>query len=310
MAPAAVAAWITFSAHVLAQDVVAFSPEFWKVWGDGQAEVAAYDLTEPHYKAPRRGSAVTIFVSETFSNSARVKADPGKHPPADEFPVIKLNLVKDFQTGIYDYNDMTSVFVAAKAVNNRDAGSPTKISFSSQEWCGHVYHQLLFDAAVIRNTRHSYFDGEGDEQTQLPYPAKGLSADVLLHWARGMAGPQLKPGESREVDLLDSLQTNRDKHVRIAWNKAKLTRSAAAQKITVPAGTFEVEAFEVSSAAGKRTFYVEKASPRRIIRWEDSNGERAEMLRSARLKYWELNKPGGEAELKKLLLSPRPPRTT
>lgn len=292
-----------------AQDAL-YSPDFWKIWGDGQAEVAAYDLTEPHYKAPRRGTVVSIFVSETFSNSARVKSDPGKHPPADEFPVLKLNLVKDFQTGIYDYNDMTSVFVAAKPVNSRGIGYPAKVSFSSQEWCGHVYHQLLFDASAVRSMRHSYFDGEGDQQTQLDYPAGGVSADSLLHWARGMAEPSLKPGESKDVDLLASLQSNRDKHVAIGWSKAKLSRSSGVQKVTVPAGTFEVEVFEATAGGEKRTYFVEKAAPRRIVKWEYSNGEKAEMLRSVRLKYWELNKPGGEAELKKLLLSARPPRTT
>ena len=86
----------------------AFDGSFWKQWGDGQAELAGYDLIFPRYGHPRRGVAVAIFVTETFSNSARVKADPGKHPASDQFPVMKLNLVKDFQTGIYDYNTMTS----------------------------------------------------------------------------------------------------------------------------------------------------------------------------------------------------------
>ena len=55
-----------------------------------------------------------------------MKADPGKHGPADEFPVMKLNLVKDYQTGIYDYNDMLSTFVALAPVNRRLSATPTK----------------------------------------------------------------------------------------------------------------------------------------------------------------------------------------
>src|SRR5260221_12341644 len=76
--------------------------EFWKTWGDGQAELAGYDLAYPRYGQLRNGVAVTIFVSETFSNQLRVKADEGKHPVSDQYPVMKLNLIQDFQTGIYD----------------------------------------------------------------------------------------------------------------------------------------------------------------------------------------------------------------
>src|SRR5258705_1517015 len=112
-----------------AASLPSYDKVFWSVWGDGQAELAGYDLTIPRYNQPRRGVAVTIFVTETFSNTARVKADPGRHPASDEFPVMKLNLVKDYQTGGYDYNEMTSSFVALQPVNGRAAGSPSKIVF-------------------------------------------------------------------------------------------------------------------------------------------------------------------------------------
>src|SRR5213082_2862718 len=99
-----------------------FGDEFWKHWGDGKGELAGYDLTIPRYGQSRKGVAVTVFVTETFSNSLRVKSDPGHHPKSDEFPVMKLNLVEDFATGIYDYNLLTSSFVALSPVNGRSAG--------------------------------------------------------------------------------------------------------------------------------------------------------------------------------------------
>ncbi len=144
-----------------------FGDAFWKQWGDGQAELAGYDLTFSRYGEPRRGTAVAIFVTETFSNEARVKADPGKHAKSDEFPVMKLNLVQDFPTGIYDYNIMTSVFVALAPADGISTGTPAKISFSCQEWCGHVYEQSLYDAKSIRRTSHSYFDGEADRSATI-----------------------------------------------------------------------------------------------------------------------------------------------
>src|SRR5215472_14166548 len=123
-----------------------FGDSFWKRWGDGKGELSSYYLTFPRYGELRKGLAITVFVTETFSNSLRVKSDPGKHPKSDEFPVIKLNLVEDFSTGIYDYNLLTSAFVALAPINGRPAGAATKVSFTSQEWCGNVYGQALFDA--------------------------------------------------------------------------------------------------------------------------------------------------------------------
>jgi hypothetical protein len=288
-----------------------FDAAFWKQWGDGQAELSGYDLTFPRYGHLRRGVAATIFVTEMFSNSLRVKADPGKHAPADQFPAMKLNLVEDFQTGIYDYNVMTSSFIALAPVNGRPAGAPVKISFSSQEWCGQTYQQMLFDAHSIRSASHSYFDGEADQQGELSYPEDGLSEDQLLLWARGQTAPHLAPGEQRTVQLLTSLETARLGHVPLAWNRATVSRSNGQKQIMVPAGAFKVEEWSVNVPGGvRRNYYVEAAPPHRIVRWEASTGERADLLASRRMKYWQMNGPGLESALKELGLSPRPPRTT
>jgi hypothetical protein len=303
--------WILAAAGCCAAGAAGLFPsEFWKVWGDGQAELASYDLVEPHYGKPRQGVAVAIWVSETFSNSARVKADPGKHPKTDEFGVMKLNLVKDFQTGIYDYNDMTSVFVATQAVNGRGPGYATKVSFSSQEWCGNVFHQILLDPAKVRSMRHSYFDGEGDANADLPYPANGVTEDSLPFWARGMAEPALASGETKSVDVLTSLQWVRDRHVPASWAKAELSRGKDLVAVSVPAGKFYAEVFTATLAHVKRTYYVEPSGARRIVKWETSAGEKGELLASERLKYWQLNGAGGEEALKKLKLAARPRRTT
>ncbi len=301
----------TAEAPAFDEDAVpAFDDDFWKVWGDGKAELASYHLTFPRYGAPRDGLAITIFVTETFSNRLRVKADPGKHPPSDEFPVMKLNLVHDFQTGIYDYNEMASRFITLAHVNGRPAGSPTKISFSTQEWCGHVWHQLLFDPASIRSTSHSYFDGEADQEKELGYPAEGLAADSLHHWARGMAYPALEPGETRRTAFLPSLQNARHQHKPLGWTEATISRPGGAETVTVPAGEFTVERYEVAVEGGPTySFLVEQEMPHHIVSWETSDGERAELIASERLEYWRMNGPEDERALSRLGLSQRPPRT-
>jgi len=283
-----------------------FEDAFWKHWGDGRAELAGYDLTFPRYGELRRGVAVTVFVTETFSNSLRVKSDPGKHPKSDDFPVMKLNLVEDFSTGIYDYNLMTSAFVALSPVNGRPAGSATKVSFSSQEWCGNVYGQLLFDATSARLTSHSYFDGEADQSRVLPVPADGLSGDALLLWARGLAGPLLAPGERKQVPLVQSIEAARLAHRPIEILRATLERDAAPSRATVPAGTFEVERRSIEIAGGPTwRIAVEAASPHRIIEWQTSDGEKASLLGSDRLPYWKMHGEGGQSALAKLGLTPR-----
>lgn len=146
---------------------------FWKHWGDGKAELAGYALSFSRYGQSRQGVAVTIFVTETLSRSLRVKADPGKHAADDVLPVMKLNLVRDFQTGVYDYNMMTSSFVTLAPSEGLPKGSPSKVSMSSQEWCGHVFHQLLFDRNTVAEQMHSYFDGEGDKAQTLSFPEGG-----------------------------------------------------------------------------------------------------------------------------------------
>src|SRR6056297_3157419 len=85
--------------------------DFWDHWGDGRAEVSSYDLVYPRYGAPREGTAVTIFVTETFDPEQRVKSEG-----AEGVSVMKLNLIQDFPTGVYDYHLMTSAFVALEPV--------------------------------------------------------------------------------------------------------------------------------------------------------------------------------------------------
>jgi hypothetical protein len=313
----AVLAWVLVScakppapaAPVTFDRAPVFDEAFWATWGDGRAELAGYDLVTPRYGAPRHGTAVTIFVTETFSDEKRVKADPGRHGKLDTFPVMKLNLVQDFATGIYDYNLMTSAFVALTSRNLRPPGGVTKVSFGAQEWCGHAYAQLLFDARYARFTGHSYFDGEADSTSALPVPNDAVSEDALLLWARGFSGPVLAAGDSAVVPLAGSLRQARLTHQRLALTTVHLSRGAGPETITVPAGTFACDVYTARVEGGRTwTMHVEQAAPHRIVQWACSDGEQARLLASDRLAYWEMNGPGGEQALARLGLTPRAPR--
>ncbi len=287
-----------------------YDDAFWEVWHDGRAELSGYDLVTPRYDELRHGVAVTIFVTEDFADGPRVKADPGKHPDHQVFPVLKLNLMKDFPTGIYDYNLMTSAFIALAPMHERPAGFATKVAFSAQEWCGMTYHQVAFDGQSVRSSAHSYFDGEADRDETLAYPESGIASESLYAWARGFAAPMLAPGESRQVRLLRGLETVRLRHQPLVWEKATLVRLPDKATIEVRGTPYEVEVLTAEIEGGDTTtFYVETAPARRIVKWQRTNGEVAELLKTERLAYWELNGAGKESFLSKLGLTPRPPLT-
>ena len=308
---AAVTGWLAFDAASVSSAagdarVAPLSTEqsnaFWSHWGDGRAELSGYRLMQPRYGAARPGTAVLIFVTEDFSDSARVKADPGKHPASDVYPVMKLNAVRDFQTGIYDYNVMTSVFARVAA------GWPVaKVSFSSQEWCGHVWHQLLPRGGSVAGISHSYFDGEADGTEKLALPEDGVMEDALPILVREPAGAFVPAGGSKTVPFLPSLLRSRLEHKPLAWGKATISLEAEPRSVAVPAGRFEVRRWTLAPVgAPVITYDVEIAPPHRLIAWAGADGEKAELLGSDRLAYWQMNGPGGEQALKNLGL-PSPP---
>jgi hypothetical protein len=278
----------------------AAADEFWSWWGDGKAELSGYRLTQPRYGAKRDGTVVMVYVTEDMSDTLRVKADPGKHPKSDVFPVMKLNSIRAFQTGIYDYHVMTSTFARVAP------GWPlAKLSFSSQEWCGLVYHQLLPRGDRVAGLLHSYFDGEADGKDELALPKDGVFEDALPILLRGLGVPYLKPGETRTVPFLPSLLRARLEHHPLAWARARITRAARADAIvTIPAGKFVADTWTVAIEGGPTlTLQFAAAVPHALLRWAADTGEEAVMLKSTRLSYWKLNGVGDEKYLKELGLA-------
>jgi len=132
--------------------------EFKDYWYNGTAEITSYNLEQARYGEIREGSAVMIYVTEPFLPGQQVKAD-NNHK--SNIPVLKLNSTKNYITGIYPYSIMTSSFYPV-----HDNQHALKLSFSSQEWCGHVYAQLN-NKNNFEITSHSYFEFEGDQEFHL-----------------------------------------------------------------------------------------------------------------------------------------------
>jgi hypothetical protein len=132
--------------------------EFKDYWYNGTAEITSYSLEQARYGEIREGNAVMIFVTEPFLPGLQVKADT---KDSSNIPVLKLNATKNYITGIYPYSIMTSSFYPV--YDNQHA---LKVSFSSQEWCGHVYAQLN-NRNDFEIMSHSYFGSEADQDYHL-----------------------------------------------------------------------------------------------------------------------------------------------
>jgi hypothetical protein len=79
---------------------------------------------------------------------------------------------------------------------------------------------------------------------------------------------------------------------------------ATIRRANAERGGVAVTRFTVTYDGASRTFDVERAFPRRVLGWSTLAGERAELLKTARLTYWRLNKPGDESYLAQLGLEP------
>jgi hypothetical protein len=298
------ALFVSVLAAVSAQTAIA-QTDVSSHWHDGRAELDGYRWTVNRYGQPRTGHAVLIYVTEPFSDSNRVKVDDPSRNPSDTVDVLKLNLVRDFQTGIYDYNTMTSVF------SRSDDFSPLKVSFTSAEWCGHVYEELLFDRRRVTEQFFSYFEGESVDHA-VRREADGVTEDNLFILLRGLRGPFLKPGARIEVPFLPGAFHRRLTHRQLEWTTATIERLPGAESVEVPAGTFSTIAYVVRTQDGREgRFHIEQQHPHRIVRWQWGSGraaESGELTGTVRVKYWQLNGNGDERYLDQLGLTETAPK--
>ncbi|APA65772.1 septum formation inhibitor Maf [Maribacter sp. 1_2014MBL_MicDiv] len=172
------------------------SEEFKKYWYNGTAEITSYKLEQARYGEIREGSAVMIYVTEPFLPEQQVKAD---NSHKTNIPVLKLNSTKNYITGIYPYSIMTSSFYPV-----HDNQHAIKVSFSSQEWCGHVYAQLN-NRDDFEITSHSYFESEGDQDYSIE---KAILENEI--WNKVRIDPKNLP--IGEVSIVPSLEFIRLTH--------------------------------------------------------------------------------------------------
>ncbi|HXF59913.1 MAG TPA: hypothetical protein VN539_08810, partial [Candidatus Saccharimonadales bacterium] len=211
------------------------------------------------------------------------------------------------QTGIYDYNTMTSLFARSADFE------PVKVSFTSTEWCGNVYEELALDPGRVTQRLSSYFEGESGAREERR-PRGGILEEELWVRLRGLNGDYLRAGEARVIPMLPSAFRRRLTHQPLRWVETRIERLPAPRTVAVPAGRFQTAVYVVSMAKGAEgTFFIESRYPHRIVRWTWTHrptpgdaDESGALMGTARLEYWKLHGEGDEKYLAKLGLKPCP----
>ncbi len=281
-----------------------FFSSFWNYWGDGNAEINIYSMIQNRYGEEREAQVVLIYVTEPFNLKKQVKTDQFNDKDDSKLNVIKLNRIKKFQTGIYQYNIMSSVFSSIDKYKIGDMeypeGSPIKISFSSQEWCGLTHHQLNRTIKGFSSTSHSYFETEVDESSNLEITGNTYFADNLYIDVREL----LRPFTVDSIEIYQTLEMTRLFHRPLEKLKGEVIMSD--DKYIYSGDELEIRRWVIIAGTQTWNFVVEKKYPRRILafeHWDGSNRiEYARLEQSKRLPYWKLNKNGDESFWHNLIL--------
>jgi hypothetical protein len=182
--------------------------KFNEYWFQGLAEISRFELEQVRYNEIHKGDAILIFVTEEFLIDKQVKSEQGRKPGA--VSVLKLNYVKKFNTGIYPYSIMSSIFTP---VDRKSFPQTLKVTTSIQEWCGHTFTQLNFKEKRYQVFLRSYFMDEADQQYSIG-PAQ-LEDDI---WTLIRINPlSLATGD---IELIPGSQFSRLKHINQEVRKA------------------------------------------------------------------------------------------
>lgn len=247
----------------------AISEDFKKYWYNGTAEITSYKLTQERYGELREGTSVNIFVTEDFVPIVQVKANNSN---SKNIPVLKLNNTKKYLTGIYPYSVMTSTFSPVQTSDHA-----IKITHSMQEWCGQVYVQLN-NKKNFNIQAHSYFEGEADQQIDLP--KNWLESDL---WSRIRINPEELP--TGDFTMLPSFEYFRMSHKKIAAHPANAT--------LMKGDSISSYTLSYTDLNRELKIYFSSEFPYTIERWEEThaNGLKttAEKMKRIRSAYWGQN---------------------
>lgn len=261
-------------------------------WYSGTAELNSYQLEEARYGQIRAGKAVLIFVTEDFLIHKQVKKESDSKAP--QTSVLKLNLLKKFTTGIYDYSLMSSIF---SPINQERNVLPIKVTTSSQEWCGHSWLQLNENLQHYQLRGFSYFENEGDLNRLVN---KATTEDGL--WNQIRINPSKIPQGT--ISLIPSTQYLRLSHQEIKAYQANIELNTLKDSIKK-----QILKIEYPELKRKLTIVFKADFPHHILAWteeKESGGQRltskATLISRIKSPYWSENQLKDSTMRKKLKL--------
>lgn len=256
-------------------------------WKNNKAEISSFELKQVHYGEIREGKAVMVFVTEPFLPKAQVKFD-GKETEEQFVEVLKLNLERNFKTGVYPYSLMTSIFTPF----NSNPEHPYKITTSSQDWCGQSFFQLNNRDDSFEINSFSYFQQFGDENKNIE---KSFLEDELWNTIR----LDLNSLPLGDINIIPSSQYLRFVHLE------PKALSAKAELISVMDDSTgkEIYSYNIQYVDHERTLEIlfEKELPHKILGWKETyyplifSGEKklmtteASLIKTINLDYWKKN---------------------
>lgn len=278
--------------HFVLQPLIAESPSFWSWWGDSKAEISVYDVQQARYGEMRKAEQVFVYVTEPMNLKKQVKSDAGFGEVAN---VLKLNRMKTFNTGIYQYNTMTSTFMLledAQAQQWRASkGTVAKVTMTMQEWCGTSFEQMNRVSNGYRVQERSYFEKEGDRETLLTIPPSAplMPADGLFILARELVAPLTLP----KLALVRSAEYTRMQHVAPDVFEVVVNPKAEIPDWYEHSFEGDVHAVTFSGKVMSYEFVVENAYPRKIVAYRILNRqdvvEQGTLRATMREPYWSQN---------------------
>lgn len=223
-------------------------------WYQGKAEITSFEVQQERYGEIRKAEQVNVFVTEDFSKQKQVKLDDAGKAGTDRVPVLKLNAVRRYHTGIYDYSMMQSVFTPV------DGSKTLKTTCSVQDWCGQVFCQYNLKDKGYQVHQFSYFETEGDSDTKIG--AVPLLEDEL--WVRLRLNPDNIP--AGKVSLVPASFFLRLRHKPVVAHPATLTIEKGGAE-----NTLQIRYDDMPRSLAIR---FEASSPYRILGWEEKDGEK------------------------------------
>ncbi|MBU0679646.1 MAG: hypothetical protein KJ626_16205 [Verrucomicrobia bacterium] len=236
-------------------------------WDEGLAEVALYEGQLLKYGILRDASVDLITVREYFDQERLVKTEPAQGKSV--MPVMKQNLTRRIQTGVYEYVQMASTF------NHRGTGGLVKMSLVSSEWCGNSH--VLFQKGRIRIS--NYMDDRGTTDIIITDGKQPIFYEELIPYLRQNLADLT---EGRSIQLAIPLLSNNPEY-------------------RVVDGHLRARDLLVTVAYGDTTETYEFADDelRSLLSFHNNKGEYLKRRKYIFLDYWNRNRPGDEDLLRK-----------